>query len=45
MRGAEGELDMAGNDRPVVVTAKQVGPDLARHGVQIGLQFGRDVSG
>src|SRR4051794_16783330 len=39
--GAKGELDVAGDDRPVIVAAEQVEFWLARHGVDIGLQFDR----
>jgi hypothetical protein len=45
VRGAERELDVAGNDWPVVVATELVGAWLARHGVQVGLQFDHYVTG
>jgi hypothetical protein len=44
MRGAEGEFDVARNDRPVAVAAELIEPWFARHAVDVGLQFDRDVA-
>ena len=43
--GAEGEFDVACDHRPVAVLAKLVEAWLARHAVDVGLQFDRYVAG